>query len=153
MNRTLRNLHQTTVAITGASAGIGRAVALRFARAGARLALIARDPAALEEVKREAEKLGASAALAIPADVADAKAVFDAADKMRVMSIPGRAARLIPVVASALTGLVIGLLVSGLSRFAAPASKLPWVRCSSATGAMRLSFRSGETAAGISCAS
>jgi short-subunit dehydrogenase len=82
MNRTLRNLHQTTVAITGASAGIGRAVALRFARAGARLALIARDPAALEEVKREAEKLGASAALAIPADVADAKAVFDAADKI-----------------------------------------------------------------------
>jgi short-subunit dehydrogenase len=82
MNRTLRNLHQTTVAITGASAGIGRAVALRFARAGARLALIARDPAALEEVKREEEKLGASAALAIPADVADAKAVFDAADKI-----------------------------------------------------------------------
>jgi NAD(P)-dependent dehydrogenase (short-subunit alcohol dehydrogenase family) len=31
-----------TVVVTGASAGIGRAVALRFARAGARLGLIAR---------------------------------------------------------------------------------------------------------------
>jgi short-subunit dehydrogenase len=67
------------VAVTGASAGVGRAVALRFARAGANLALIARDPAALDEVKKEAENLGATAMVA-PADVADANAVFEAAD-------------------------------------------------------------------------
>jgi short-subunit dehydrogenase len=79
MSRLARNLRETTVVITGASAGIGRAIALRFARTGANLALIARDPAALGEVKREAEKLGGTA-LVVPADVADANAVFEAAD-------------------------------------------------------------------------
>ena len=79
MSRSARNLQQTTVVITGASAGVGRAVALRFARAGANLALIARDAAALDEVKQEAEKLGATA-LVFPADVADADALFEAAD-------------------------------------------------------------------------
>jgi short-subunit dehydrogenase len=79
MFRPARNLQQTTVVITGASAGVGRAVALRFAQAGANLALIARDGAALDEVKHEAEKLGASA-LVMPADVANADALFEAAD-------------------------------------------------------------------------
>jgi hypothetical protein len=51
-----------------------RRPALRFARAGAKLALIARDPAALDDVKRRAEKLGATA-LAVPADVADGLAI------------------------------------------------------------------------------
>ena len=78
-NQSSRNLQQKSVVITGASAGVGRAVALRFAQAGAKLALIARDPAALEEVKREAETLGASA-LVVPADVADSTAVFEAAE-------------------------------------------------------------------------
>jgi len=40
-----------------------------------------------------------------------------------------------------------------ITRFAASASKLPWVRCNSPTGAIRLSFRVGETAAFVSCAS
>jgi len=79
MNQTSRDLHDRTVVITGASAGVGRAVALRFAKARANLALIARDAAALEEVKQEAEKLGGSA-FVVPADVADANAVFEAAD-------------------------------------------------------------------------
>jgi short-subunit dehydrogenase len=73
-----RNLQQTTVVITGASAGVGRAVALRFAQAGAKLALLARDAAALDEVKQQAEKLGATA-MVVPVDVADANAVFEAA--------------------------------------------------------------------------
>ena len=79
MNQTSRDLHDRTVVITGASAGVGRAVALRFAKARANLALIARDAAALEEVKQEAEKLGGSA-FVVPTDVADANAVFEAAD-------------------------------------------------------------------------
>src|SRR5437764_15404492 len=78
MFRPARNLQQTTVVITGASAGVGRAVALRLAQAGANLALMARDAAALDEVKQQAEKRGA-AALVVPADVADANAVFEAA--------------------------------------------------------------------------
>jgi short-subunit dehydrogenase len=79
MRRTSLHLQQTTVVITGASAGIGRAVALRFAQAGVQLALIARDAAALEDVKKEAENLGARA-LVVPVDVADANAVFEAAE-------------------------------------------------------------------------
>jgi NAD(P)-dependent dehydrogenase (short-subunit alcohol dehydrogenase family) len=73
------NLRDRTVVITGASAGVGRAVAHRFARAGARLALIARDAAALEQVKREVQERGGSA-LVLPLDVADADALFTAAD-------------------------------------------------------------------------
>jgi GH15 family glucan-1,4-alpha-glucosidase/NAD(P)-dependent dehydrogenase (short-subunit alcohol dehydrogenase family) len=69
------------VVVTGASAGVGRAVAHRFARAGARLGLIARDEAALEEVRREVETLGVEAVCA-PADVADAQAVFEAAERI-----------------------------------------------------------------------
>jgi NAD(P)-dependent dehydrogenase (short-subunit alcohol dehydrogenase family) len=76
MSRTGSNTQ--IVVITGASAGVGRAVAHRFARAGASLALIARDAAALEETRAEAEALGGRA-LAFPADVADAEAVFAAA--------------------------------------------------------------------------
>jgi len=67
-----------TVVVTGASAGVGRAIALRFARAGARLGLIARDAGALAQVNQEAERLGGSAHVAA-ADVADADAVFAAA--------------------------------------------------------------------------
>jgi NAD(P)-dependent dehydrogenase (short-subunit alcohol dehydrogenase family) len=73
------NLRDRTVVITGASAGVGRATAHRFARAGAKVALIARDAAALEEVKREVEERGGSA-LVLPLDVADADALFAAAD-------------------------------------------------------------------------
>jgi len=70
-----------TIIITGASAGVGRATAHRFAKAGARIGLIARDENALEEVKREIEALGGDAAVAA-ADVSDADALFAAAEKL-----------------------------------------------------------------------
>jgi NAD(P)-dependent dehydrogenase (short-subunit alcohol dehydrogenase family) len=54
-------------------------VALRFARAGARLGLIARAADALLDAKEEAERFGARAVMA-PIDVADADAVLAAAD-------------------------------------------------------------------------
>ena len=69
------------VVVTGASAGVGRAIVHQFARAGWRIGLIARDAAALEEVKREVEELGGSAVIA-SADVADADAIFAAADSI-----------------------------------------------------------------------
>ena len=70
-----------TVIVTGASAGIGRAIAQRFARAGDRVGLIARDEAALKEVQHELQELGAEAAWEA-ADVADAKSLFLAAERL-----------------------------------------------------------------------
>ncbi|HTO61238.1 MAG TPA: SDR family oxidoreductase [Bradyrhizobium sp.] len=69
------------VVVTGASAGVGRAIVHRFARAGWRIGLIARDAAALDEVRREVEEMGGTALVA-PADVADAQAVFAAAEQI-----------------------------------------------------------------------
>lgn len=70
----------TVVVVTGASAGVGRATALRFARAGAQLGLIARDAMALEAVADEIRQAGGHATFAA-VDVADADAVFAAAEK------------------------------------------------------------------------
>jgi short-subunit dehydrogenase len=75
----VKDLSQSTVVITGASAGVGRAIALRFARASANLALIARDAEALDAVRQEIEQLGGTA-MVVPLDVADADAVSQAAD-------------------------------------------------------------------------
>ena len=69
------------VVITGASAGVGRAVARRFARDGARLALLARGHDGLDAARREVEEAGGRA-LAIPADVADWDAVNAAANQV-----------------------------------------------------------------------
>ena len=57
------------VLVTGASRGIGRAIALTFARAGAKVALAARTADKLAEVAGEVTAAGGEA-LALPADVA-----------------------------------------------------------------------------------
>ncbi|MEK7204961.1 MAG: SDR family NAD(P)-dependent oxidoreductase, partial [candidate division NC10 bacterium] len=49
------------VLVTGASRGIGRAIALAFAGEGCRLALASRTPEALAAVAEEVEALGAEA--------------------------------------------------------------------------------------------
>ncbi len=67
------------VVITGATAGVGRATTRRFAREGARIALLARDRERLEATAREVEELGGEA-LVLSVDVADAEAVQTAAD-------------------------------------------------------------------------
>ncbi|MEW9855995.1 SDR family oxidoreductase [Novosphingobium sp. M1R2S20] len=74
----MSNRKRTTVVITGASAGVGRAVARRFAQDGARIALIARGTTGLEAAAREVEAAGGEA-LVLPLDVADAAAVEHAA--------------------------------------------------------------------------
>ncbi len=70
-----------TVVITGASAGLGRAIAHSFAKRGARIGLIARNPEALEAAREEVEGLGGTG-LVLPLDVSDAKALEDAATKV-----------------------------------------------------------------------
>jgi NAD(P)-dependent dehydrogenase (short-subunit alcohol dehydrogenase family) len=59
------------VVITGGTAGVGRAVARRFARQGAKLAILARRPDELRSTAVEVVTLGASAALGIPCDTDD----------------------------------------------------------------------------------
>jgi short-subunit dehydrogenase len=68
----------STVVITGASSGIGRATVRRFAAPDMRLALVARDRDGLEAAAGEARRAGAEA-LVLPSDVADAAAVEAAA--------------------------------------------------------------------------
>jgi NAD(P)-dependent dehydrogenase (short-subunit alcohol dehydrogenase family) len=70
-----------TVVVTGASAGVGRAIAVDFGKRGWQVAVIARGREGLESAKREIEAKGGRA-LAIQADVADANAVMRAADQV-----------------------------------------------------------------------
>lgn len=70
-----------TVVVTGASAGVGRAVAREYAHRGADVALLARGEAGLEAAAAEAERQGVRA-VAIPLDVADAAAVDAAAQQI-----------------------------------------------------------------------
>jgi len=69
------------VAVTGASAGLGRAIAWEFAKMGASVALMARGIEGLEGAKKEVEELGGKG-LVVPVDVADAEAVEQAAERI-----------------------------------------------------------------------
>uniref|UniRef100_UPI000E3CF14E SDR family NAD(P)-dependent oxidoreductase n=1 Tax=Allorhizocola rhizosphaerae TaxID=1872709 RepID=UPI000E3CF14E len=62
-------MNAQTVVITGASAGIGRAVANVYARRGARVGLIARGAAGLEAARRECETNGAERVATAQCDV------------------------------------------------------------------------------------
>ncbi len=61
---------QERIILTGASAGIGRALALEYARRGARLLLVARRENLLHELAAEVRHLGGTAEI-LAADVAD----------------------------------------------------------------------------------
>jgi len=64
--------------VTGASRGIGAAVALRFAQEGAHLILSARTSGALEELDDKIQKITGEPATLIPLDLTD----FEAIDKL-----------------------------------------------------------------------
>jgi len=67
------------VVVTGASAGLGRAIAVKFAKHGAKIGLIARGLDGLMGAKKEIEEEG-SEALIVPADVSSNEAVEKAAN-------------------------------------------------------------------------
>src|SRR5438105_10643210 len=58
------------VVVTGAGAGLGRAIVQAFAKRGARIGLVSRGRDRLEDAKREVESLGGEA-LVLPGDIAD----------------------------------------------------------------------------------
>src|SRR5437867_1380144 len=69
------------VVVTGASAGVGRAIVRAFARRGAHIGLLARGHAGLEGARRDVEELGGKA-LVLPTDVADPEQVETAAARV-----------------------------------------------------------------------
>ncbi len=69
------------VVVTGASAGIGRAIAKRFGERGDRVALLARGLDGLNGAREEIERAGGEA-LVLPCDVSNDRAVDEAADKV-----------------------------------------------------------------------
>ena len=76
-DRTLNGAGQVVV-ITGASAGVGRATAIAFAKGGASIGLIARGEAGLDGARRDVEAVGGRAVVVV-ADVADSAAIERAA--------------------------------------------------------------------------
>jgi 3-oxoacyl-[acyl-carrier protein] reductase len=71
----LLDFSDQVVLVTGASRGIGRAIAAVFAQAGARVGLMARNEEALAHVAAE---LGAEQSLVLPADVSEEEQVKNA---------------------------------------------------------------------------
>jgi short-subunit dehydrogenase len=69
------------VVVTGASAGLGRAITRAFASRGAHIGLLARGRERLEKTREEVESLGGEA-LVLPADVADASRIEAAAGEV-----------------------------------------------------------------------
>lgn len=67
-------MENKVVMITGASKGLGRALALAFAKEGAKLAICARSSESLLKVKDEVESLGAEV-LAVTADISNSRDV------------------------------------------------------------------------------
>ncbi|MBW4469911.1 MAG: SDR family oxidoreductase [Stenomitos rutilans HA7619-LM2] len=76
----LKPIEQQVVAIVGASSGIGREAALRFAQRGAKVVVSARSEAGLNSLVNEIHQLGGDAT-AVVADVSDFEQVQAIADK------------------------------------------------------------------------
>ena len=74
-------MDQEVVVVTGASAGVGRAVARAFGKRKAKVGLIARGVDGLEAAKREIESYGGQA-IVLPLDVSDHDALDAAASKV-----------------------------------------------------------------------
>ena len=70
----MKKLQKQRVLVTGASRGIGRAIAVQFAAAGADLVLASRDEQALQEVAIEAQANGVACEI-IPTDLREPEAI------------------------------------------------------------------------------
>ncbi|HLK92064.1 MAG TPA: SDR family oxidoreductase [Polyangia bacterium] len=76
-----KKLENKVVVVTGASSGVGRAIARRFGAEGAKVALIARDLIGLEDAASEIRSTGGQA-MVLPLDVSQSTAMMAAADRV-----------------------------------------------------------------------
>lgn len=83
----LESFRDKTAVVTGASSGIGRALALRLAREGTHVGLVARRRDRLQEVAAEIETAGGRASV-LPCDVGDREQTLACA--VRAMATLGR---------------------------------------------------------------
>jgi NAD(P)-dependent dehydrogenase (short-subunit alcohol dehydrogenase family) len=80
LSKVMHPLKDKVVLVTGGSSGIGRATALRLAGHGCKIAVAARNQAALEEVAHSAAALGATA-ISVPTDVTVAEQCREAVER------------------------------------------------------------------------
>lgn len=78
----MRDIRDKAVIITGASAGLGRAIAIAFARAGARLGLIARTQEGLDSASEEIAQITGVKVYTAVADVSSTDQLASAAEKL-----------------------------------------------------------------------
>lgn len=85
MRNQVRN--RKVIVVTGASAGVGRAVVRRFAREGTAIGLLARGQVGLEAARKEVEEAGGEAFIR-PTDIADPDQVEQAAAEVEAVLGP-----------------------------------------------------------------
>ncbi len=119
--------------VTGAGRGIGRAVALAFAREGATVVLAARTAAELDAVAREIEG-GGGRALVLPADVRQEAAV--AALVRRVLDAYGRIDLLVAAAGTAAFGPVVETNPPAWDEMMAVNLRAPFLCCRAVLPAM-----------------
>lgn len=76
------SLQKRTAVVTGASSGIGAAIARTLAGRGARVALLARRQDRLKQVAKEIADMGGEA-LVVPADITSTAELADASERLR----------------------------------------------------------------------
>ena len=84
MTKRLRTARGRSILITGASSGIGRAIAERAAKEGARIALVARRKSQLDEVAERVRSLGGEAHVLV-CDVADRHAALECTERAQAL--------------------------------------------------------------------
>src|SRR5262245_34681908 len=83
----MSDLSEKSVLITGGSRGLGKALALSLSARGAKVALVARQQAELDEVVNEIERNGGSA-FGIVADVGDKESIYPIAGQAAALAGP-----------------------------------------------------------------